>query len=565
MLRTNWTCPPFSIPDAFWPLLDAACAGEISEQQRLELEGHLESNPAARRAFLDHIGLCTQIRLWQKGQRSLQAGLAEIDLERLHVSDQQSAVSNQPAAISAPSAAVPPIVIHVSPPVSAPLSALFAPGGWAFSYATAMAITGVMLLVLWGWKVSHEGDLAQAPPAQVPPLQQNIESQVELVGRISGTADCRWADPPDGAAVRLGGKYVLNSGLVEITYQSGATVILEGPCAYEVDSPAGGFLSLGKLTARVEKLSAISDQLSEISKSPNLQISKFVVRTPTAVVTDVGTEFGVEVDASGTSRAHVFRGRVEVRPADADAATGRVPVISLGENESATVRVGKDSVPAMTREPGQPGKFARGMPRRVPIKVFNTGVGLKEGDPDPHWQLVARSDDPHLKPRPAVVTLIDPRHFQSNDPTRLQWISTAGDLPKVPDGVTYTFRTTFELVDAVPGSAVMQGGFTPTTTWTPSASTVDRHRSPNTGTTPPSANSTGSRSTRVLSRGPTCWRSKYSTETRRPLRRVASVRWPSAWYSRERRSRGGANRLPAVSADTRAGKPEKGDQPMNGP
>ena len=40
---------------------------------------------------------------------------------------------------------------------------------------------------------------------------------------------------------------------MEISYATGAKVILQGPCPYEVDSAAGGFLSLGKLTARVDK------------------------------------------------------------------------------------------------------------------------------------------------------------------------------------------------------------------------------------------------------------------------------------------------------------------------
>ena len=40
---------------------------------------------------------------------------------------------------------------------------------------------------------------------------------------------------------------------MEIAYDSGATVILQGPCQYEIESARGGFLSLGKLTARVEK------------------------------------------------------------------------------------------------------------------------------------------------------------------------------------------------------------------------------------------------------------------------------------------------------------------------
>ena len=53
--------------------------------------------------------------------------------------------------------------------------------------------------------------------------------------------------------VPVGAKYSLASGFMEITYDSGAKVILQGPCTYEVESALGGFLSVGKLTARVEK------------------------------------------------------------------------------------------------------------------------------------------------------------------------------------------------------------------------------------------------------------------------------------------------------------------------
>ena len=40
---------------------------------------------------------------------------------------------------------------------------------------------------------------------------------------------------------------------MEITYNVGATVILQGPATYEVESKDGGYLSRGKLTAKVEK------------------------------------------------------------------------------------------------------------------------------------------------------------------------------------------------------------------------------------------------------------------------------------------------------------------------
>ena len=66
--------------------------------------------------------------------------------------------------------------------------------------------------------------------------------------------------------VSLGDKFALASGLMEITYNTGAKVILQGPVTYEVESVAGGYLSVGKLTARLEKKG------ERLSKSPNLQI-----------------------------------------------------------------------------------------------------------------------------------------------------------------------------------------------------------------------------------------------------------------------------------------------------
>ena len=58
---------------------------------------------------------------------------------------------------------------------------------------------------------------------------------------------------------------------MEITYDTGAKVILQGPVTYEVESAVGGFLSVGKLTAKVENAKQQAADF-QISKSPNLQI-----------------------------------------------------------------------------------------------------------------------------------------------------------------------------------------------------------------------------------------------------------------------------------------------------
>ena len=133
---------------------------------------------------------------------------------------------------------------------------------------------------------------------------------------------------------------------MEIAYKTGAKVILQGPCTYEVDSPTGGFLSLGKLTARVEKGEGRGESVKSEIRNPKSEIPNpsplsplpsplFSVRTPTAVVTDLGTEFGVEVSKGGTTISHVFRGSVRVHTVAAD---GRQEEIVLREDESARSR-----------------------------------------------------------------------------------------------------------------------------------------------------------------------------------------------------------------------------------
>ena len=93
-----------------------------------------------------------------------------------------------------------------------------------------------------------------------------------VVGRITGMVDCKWAR--DGARFSAcflcGRRFALASGLMEITYDTGAKVILQGPVTYEVESN-GGYLAIGKLTGKLEKKVASGQwtvaSKSEISKS----------------------------------------------------------------------------------------------------------------------------------------------------------------------------------------------------------------------------------------------------------------------------------------------------------
>ncbi len=445
-------------------LLSRLCDGEIGQADWDRLETLLLNDPAAQDLYRRFVALDVELA-WRGAGRP--------------------APSHFDPAISGP---VPPVIIEASSPLQAPASTFYPFGSFVFSYAAAVVIVGIGLLIGWVYQVSitrpdQRESVHVAPPSK--PADLRSDHELVFVGRVTDMVECQWVDPKAGtvnyAFVPLGRNYALASGLMEITYDAGVKVILQGPCTYQVESRTGGYLSQGRLTAKVEgrgergegrerKSLQINNQQSQIINLPlpsafrplpsplsPLPSPLFSVRTPTVRIADLGTEFGVEVDPSGVSTAQVYQGKVELLPVGADANRGKA--IRLEKNESARVEVGKDRIARVVRQPAQPSRFVRQMPKRVRIKVFNTGVNLKEGAPDPHWQLVARSDDPKLKPRPAVVADANAYPWLANQFDRSQWVSAVGPEPIAPNGVVFTFRTTLDLKGMRPSTAVLHGRF----------------------------------------------------------------------------------------------------------
>lgn len=211
-----------------------------------------------------------------------------------------------------------------------------------FSLLIATVLTSVGLWIASLVYVSTSDQLARDSSLKEQP---SFDPTLEVVGRITGMFDCRWSR--DGRApsgydnVLTGRQFKLDSGLLEITYETGAKVILQGPVTYEVDSRDGGFLSIGKLTARLEKkrseaASHDSEIIDHKSSLSTIHHPLFTIKTPTATVTDLGTEFGVAVDRLGTTTSHVFCGSVCLQMVSSDGkAKGNARV--LHKNESAQV------------------------------------------------------------------------------------------------------------------------------------------------------------------------------------------------------------------------------------
>lgn len=106
---------------------------------------------------------------------------------------------------------------------------------------------------------------------------------------------------PISQGMRLNeGMLSLASGLVEITFDTGAEVTLEGPAKFQLESENKGRLDSGRASAQVPE-----------------QAYGFVIHTPSSYIRDLGTAFAVEVRNDQETDLHVLEGEVEVE------ATGR--------------------------------------------------------------------------------------------------------------------------------------------------------------------------------------------------------------------------------------------------
>jgi hypothetical protein len=149
------------------------------------------------------------------------------------------------------------------------------------------------------------------------------------VACITSLHDVAWSDNTSASATApqpdlftslfLGQRLALDRGLLELAFDSGARVILEGPIACEITSASAARLDRGRLTA---------------------------------TVTDIGTSFGVAVSEAGLTDVSVFDGLVDMLPRlQGQAGTGAPTAVRLATGESAAISA--------------PGKVSRHSPRGV--------------------------------------------------------------------------------------------------------------------------------------------------------------------------------------------------------
>ena len=402
-------------------LITARIQGELAPKAFAELDCLLVNNAEARRLYVHYIYETLALPIFvsaESGENGVSPLLSKdaADVLALSMGPCVTGIARprlqEPTTTSKQSRAIPSFVGSGLHGASGYLSS-----GWPVAYLIATVVVSL------GIAIAAITYVSPSPPSQtvhdsVPHRPSTVSPLPAVVGMITGMADCQWSaasahklpSPACGreagaegdfnknnaihSPVSLGDHFDVRSGLLEITYDTGAKVILQGPVTYEVESASGGYLAIGKLTARLEKdnktlpspdsgtmarLEKDKKRLpspacgrgaggeGSLNKSDGLHSAAplFAVRTPTATVTDLGTEFGVEVSKKGETVSHVFRGSITLQVAASDGKVeGNVRV--LHTNESARVEncggQGGGSRITMLDSSAESAKFLRKIP-----------------------------------------------------------------------------------------------------------------------------------------------------------------------------------------------------------
>jgi len=265
--------------DEIHKLIDGWLDGELSAEQTRRLEAWLREDEQHVAEFVRATSLHRQLRDMLLGQQAQAAVLGDL----APAEDKREQVPVPPAR---PRSSILGFLGDVSEAVN-----------WRVHpvrfFTVAVLLTVVTWVGFYFWirpALLGESEVARRPG----------ETTLPLVARLRRTADAQWAGSPasapiPGSFLQQGRTLELKSGLAEIRFDSGASVILEGPVEFILLGENEGDLQLGKLAALVPE-----------------KARGFAVKTPHARVEDQGTEFGVDVDSNGAADVVVLAGRVDL-------------------------------------------------------------------------------------------------------------------------------------------------------------------------------------------------------------------------------------------------------------
>ncbi|MCE5187555.1 MAG: hypothetical protein LLF76_15645 [Planctomycetaceae bacterium] len=265
---------PDTIKKAIRCYLAQMLEGQLGEAEFVQLGGLLEGNSQAQEYYLDLLDIGVALRKLDWTVETEQAGMSDI-LNRELWSALSDTEKNAPS-------------IELRSPVLAspePLQKLAVPKSprriSRLSLAAVFTSVAAMLLML---AYVHFSSKTQGEQAAV--LKDSI-------GAVWG--DSSFSPPPGHVISTRDKTCVLLAGTVKIESLLGPEMIIEGPSLFEFPDMNKVLLHSGRIYVNVPK-NAIG----------------YTVRAPSFSVIDLGTQFGVSIDADGSGDVFMFSGKASL-------------------------------------------------------------------------------------------------------------------------------------------------------------------------------------------------------------------------------------------------------------
>lgn len=259
--------------DEIQELLSTALGAELPESRQRELLARLRANPELRRAFAAELRMLGLLRAVQAPESRWLRLREELGLDDAEPAADASGLRDRlrPYFATAPR----------------PRDLRWI---WAAGAAAALLVAAFL----------GPARMRRADEPREAGLAADAESSPAL---LAGADGARWhprhTPSPAPGAFLASGSFELEAGRITLSMVYGATVTVEGPAVFTFEGADRMALSRGRL---------------RVHAGPGAE--GFVVRTPRCAVVDLGTEFGVNVDAPGRTEVRVFDGRAEVSALD---------------------------------------------------------------------------------------------------------------------------------------------------------------------------------------------------------------------------------------------------------
>jgi hypothetical protein len=275
--------------DELASLLSTLTEGSFTDAQHQRLEQLLLADPAARRRYCEYTEVDVILQ-WRMTSPVVGATTAELAASE--------AQAKEPTSPTTDAGVLRDMVNVRQHPVQFGLFVMA---------ATLLLFAGLFAWVLPWWREESAG------------LAKTAKAKVDSIAHITQVVNPVWRE---GAVQwRVGSRLVasrelsLVSGLVKVEFGDGATILLEGPCEFRVESQAVGRLKAGQLTANVP-----------------FKAAGFRVETDAVSIVDLGTEFGLQVAPEKQGFVRVFDGRVNVVRHAAKGSEVEVRMLVAGES-----------------------------------------------------------------------------------------------------------------------------------------------------------------------------------------------------------------------------------------